>query len=48
MAMSNPDASQKKAEEIDRALQLAALKSLREFRRQRMAARQIPCQPRAA
>lgn len=43
-----PESSQQKAEDIDRALQLAALKSLREFRRQRLAARQLPCQPRAA
>ncbi len=43
-----PETSQQKAEEIDRALKVAALKSLREFRKQRISTRQLPCQPRAA
>ncbi len=51
MAMSQrvkPETSRQKAEEMERALKLAALKSLREFRKQRLANRQLPCQPRAA
>ncbi len=51
MAVSKPtktDPSLQKAEEVERALKLAALKSLREFRKQRLASRQLPCQPRAA
>lgn len=43
-----PETSQQKAEEIDRALKIASLKSLREFRKQRISTRPLPCQPRAA
>ena len=41
-----PEPSLRKAEEMEQALKAAALKSLRDFRKQRVAKRQLPCQPK--
>ena len=41
-----PEPSLKNAEEMEQALKAAALKSLREFRKQRVSMRQLPCQPK--
>ena len=51
MKPSNQDDYRKEAArllEAERAANAAALQSLREYRRARIANRQLPCQPRAA